>query len=203
MDMIRHMFARLTKTACNSPKDLVDYWEQFYEDNKKRPDSEFLEHLKWRGGELTSNDLEYLFRWKYRSVPSWDPRPVTKRIRELNELRFKQGLHVIEFAKKFSKGGLVKRYFICHIMSPRKYPIWDQHVLKAYLMISSRDDEIDRLDQLIRNEIEYESYRTSFNDWVAQVSTRTAGSTEFPPFRRLDRALFAMGRYSQILLRSG
>ena len=72
MDMVPYMFARLTKTTCNSPKDLVDYWEQFYEDNKTRPDSEFLEHLKWRGGELTANDLEYLFLWKYRSVPSWN-----------------------------------------------------------------------------------------------------------------------------------
>jgi len=178
-------------------------WEQFYEDSKQHPDSEFLRHLKWKGGKLTADDIRYLFGWKYRPVPSWDPRPVIKRLGELNELRFKEGPSLIEFGKAFSKGGLVKRFFICHIISPCKYPVWDQYVLKAHLLISGRGDEIDQANKLIQDEGEYESYRTDFNHWVTQVTSRTRDSTEYPPFRRLDRALFAMGKYGQILLHSG
>ena len=196
------MFAILSKIACDSPEDLVNYWEQFYEENAKHPDSKFLEHLKWKSGKLTANDVRYLFGWKYRPVPSWDPRPVIKRLRELNELRFKEGRSIVEFAETFSKEGLVKRFFICHIISPRKYPVWDQYVLKAHLLISGRSDEIARAGELIHDEREYESYRIGFNSWVRQVPSRVWNSIEYPPFRRLDRALFAMGKHSQILLHS-
>ena len=127
----------------------MEYWEQFYEENKQHPDAEFLEHLKWKGGRLTADDVRYLLRWKYRPVPSWDPHPIIKRLRELNELRFKEGPSVVEFAERFSKGGLVKRFFICHITSPRKYPVWDQYVLRAHLLISGRGDEVDQADELI------------------------------------------------------
>ena len=99
------MFTKLSRTTCNSPGDLVEYWEQFYEDSKQHPDSEFLRHLKWKGGKLTADDIRYLFGWKYRPVPSWDPRPVIKRLRQLNELRFKEGPSVIEFGKaSFERG---------------------------------------------------------------------------------------------------
>ena len=181
----------------------MEYWEQFYEDSKQHPDSEFLRHLKWKGGKLTADDVRYLFGWKYRPVPSWDPRPVIKQLGKLNELRFKEGPSVIEFGKVLSKEGLVKRFFICHITSPHKYPVWDQYVLKAHLLISGRGDEVDQANKLIQDEGEYESYRTDFNHWVTQVTSRTRDSTEYPPFRRLDRALFAMGKYSQILHQSG
>ena len=196
------MFTKLSRTTCNSPDDLVEYWEQFYEDSKQHPESEFLRHLKWKGGKLTADDIRHLFGWKYRPVPSWDPRPVIKRLRQLNELRFKEGPSVIEFGKAFSKGGLVKRFFICHIISPCKYPVWDRYVLKAHLLISGRGDEVDQANKLIQDESEYESYRTDFNSWVTQVPGKTKDSTEYPPFRRLDRALFAMGEHSQIVLHS-
>lgn len=197
------MFTKLSSTTCNSPGDFVEYWEQFYEDSKQHPDSEFLRCLKWRGGELTADDVRYLFGWKYRPVPSWDPRPVIKRLRQLNELRFKEGTPVAEFGKVLSKGGLVKRFFVCHIISPHKYPVWDQYVLKAHLLISGRGDEVDQANKLIQDESEYASYRTDFNHWVTQVPGKTRDSTEYPPFRRLDRALFTMGKHSQILLHSG
>ena len=197
------MFTRLSRTTCNSSQDLVDYWEQFYEDSKQHPDSEFLKHLKWKGGRLNADDVRYLFGWKYRPVPSWDPHPVIKRLGELNELRFKEGPSIVEFGKAFSKGGLVKRFFICHIISPCKYPVWDRYVLKAHLLISGRGDEVDQANKLIQDESEYESYRTDFNSWVTQVPGKTRDSTEYPPFRRLDRALFAMGEHSQIVLHSG
>jgi hypothetical protein len=196
------MFTKLSRTTCNSSGDLVEYWEQFYEDSKQHLDCEFLRHLKWKGGKLTPDDVRYLFAWKYRPVPSWDPRPVIKRLGELNELRFKEGPSVTEFGKAFSKGGLVKRFFICHIMNPCKYPVWDQHVLKAHLLISGRCDEIDQANKLIQYESEYEYYRTDFNHWVTQVPSKTRDSTEYPPFRRLDRALFVMGEHCKILLQS-
>ena len=197
------MFVRLTNTTCNSPEDFVNYWEQFYEESAQHPDSEFLKHLKWKGGKLNSDNVRYLFGWKYRPVPSWEPRPVIERLRQLNDLRFKEGSSVVEFGEAFSKAGLVKRFFICHIINPLKYPIWDQNVLKAHLLISGRADELEQRDELIHNENEYESYRTHFNSWVKQVPSRIKNSTEYPPFRRLDRALFAMGDHSQLLLHSG
>ena len=195
------MFPKLSKVTCGSPEDLVDYWEQFYEDSKQHSDAEFLSHLKWKSGKLTGDDVRYLFAWKYRPVPSWDPHLIIRRLRELNELRFREGRSVVEFAKEFSKEGPVKRFFICHIINPRRYPVWDQYMLKAHLLISGRGD-VDQTDKLIHDESEYESYRADFNDWVTQVPSKTRNSTEYPAFRRLDRALFALGKHSLIVLRS-
>jgi hypothetical protein len=200
--MTRSVFTILSRIPCNSLEDLVEYWEQLYEDGKQHPDSVFLARLKWKGGKLTPNDIRHLFGWKYRPVPSWNPRPVLRRLRELNKLRFNEGPPVTEFAKVLSREGLVKRFFICHIISPRKYPIWDQYVLKAHLLISGREPEVDQASKLIQDETEYESYRTDFNRWVIQVPSKIRDSTEYPPFRRLDRALFAMGKYSRIVLHS-
>jgi hypothetical protein len=202
-EKLTSMFTRLARTTCNSPGDLVDYWEQFYEDSRQHPDSEFLRHLKWKGGKLNADDVRSLFAWKYRPVPSWDPRPVIRRLRQLNKLRFKEGHSVTEFAKALSKGGLVKRFFICHIISPHKYPVWDQYVLAAHLVIVGRGHEVDRAGKLIKDEREYESYRIDFNRWATDVPAKTKDSTEYPSFRRLDRALFAMGRHSKIVLHSG
>ena len=149
MEDFRSVFARLSKTMCNSPEEYVDYWEQFYEENTRHTDSEFLKHLKWKGGRLTADDVKYLFAWKYRPVPSWKPDTVIRRLRELNDLRFKEGRSVVEFGKAFSKEGLVKRFFICHITSPLKYFGWVRYVLKAHLLISGRGDEIDHTGELI------------------------------------------------------
>jgi len=195
------MFPKLSKVTCGSPEDLVDYWEQFYEDSKQHSDAEFLSHLKWKSGKLTGDDVRYLFAWKYRPVPSWDPHLIIRRLRELNELRFREGRSVVEFAKEFSKEGPVKRFFICHIINPRRYPVWDQYMLKAHLLITGRGD-VDQTDKLIHDESEYESYRADFNDWVTQVPSKTRNSIEYPAFRRLDRALFALGKHSLIVLRS-
>jgi hypothetical protein len=76
------MFAKLSRTTCNSLEDLVDYWEQVYEESTQHPDAQFLAHLKWKGGGLTGDYVRYLFSWKYGPVPSWNPRPVIKRLRE-------------------------------------------------------------------------------------------------------------------------
>jgi len=196
------MFPKLSKVTCGSPEELVDYWEQFYEDSKQDSDAEFLAHLKWKSGKLTGDDVRYLFAWKYRPVPSWDPNPIIRHLRELNGLRFREDRSVVEFAEGFSKQGLVKRFFICHVINPRRYPVWDQFVLKAHLLISGRGNEVDQADKLIHDENEYESYRTDFNDWVNQVPSKTRNCIEYPAFRRLDRALFALGKHSLVVLGS-
>lgn len=192
----------LAKSPVSSLEEFVSYWEEFYEDSKKRPDHQFLKRLKWKGGELTAEDVEWLFRWKYRNVPSWSAKKTIGQLSRLNSLRFGNGKSVMGLAKGLSPSGLVKRFFICHIVSPLKYPIWDQYVLKAHLVISRRENQLRALETLIKSEEAYESYRRDFNDLVRNVAAKIRNDVEFPPFRRLDRALWAMGKHYTLLIRS-
>jgi hypothetical protein len=183
-------------------EEFVSYWEEFYDDSKKRPDREFLRRLKWNGGKLTAEDVEWLFRWKYRNVPSWSPKKTIRQLSRLNGLRFGDDKSVMDLAKSLSPSGQVKRFFICHIVSPLKYPIWDQYVLKAHLVISRRENQLSALETLIKSEQAYEFYRRDFNDLVRNVPARIRNDGEFPPFRRLDRALWAMGKHCSLLIHS-
>lgn len=194
--------ATLARRTCTSAKDFVDYWEELYKESKNYPDAEFLRRLKWKGGSLKADDVRWLFRSKYRELPNWSSRPVVKRLDELNSLRFKEGDSLVRVAEELSKTGPVKRFFICHILSPLKYPIWDRFVLTAHLIISGRGDEVGNVDRVIQDKGEYESYRTDFNRWVTEVPPRIRNDIEFPPFRRLDRALWAFGQHGEILIRS-
>lgn len=178
----------------------MDYWEELYPE--QYPDAEFLRHLKWKGGSLKAEDVTWLFRWKYRRLPSWSPSPVIRRLPELNSLRIKEGDSLERVAEELSRTGLVKRFFICHIVSPLKYPIWDRFVLTAHLIISGRDDEVRDVRRLIQDTREYQSYRTAFNRLVTEVPRSMRNGIEFPSFRRLDRALWAMGKHAEVLIRS-
>ena len=200
MQNLKHLV--LLRRHLSSPKNFVKYWEHLYEDSKKRPDSQFLKHLKWRGGPLTSKDVRFLFGWKDggRNRPSWSPEPTIRRLSRLNRLRFQEDDALVHTAKELSPSGPVKQFFICHIMSPFNYPIWDQNVLTSYLIISKREDELENVPHLVTRDAEYDLYRETFNQWVRTVPNRVAGHTTFPPFRRLDRALWAMGDYYMAVL---
>lgn len=182
----------------------MDYWEQFYEESERWPDSCFLRHLKWKVGDLEPKDIRWLFDWKVngRKLPSWDPEPVIKKLRTINRIRFNEGDDVHNVARSLSPGGLVKRFFICHIISPLRYPIWDQNVLIAYLIISQRQDQVNDYLSLVKDENEYQSYRTNFNQWLGQMQTKTLNGIDFPAFRRIDRSLWAMGTLYRVVLSS-
>ena len=97
---MKSILVTLAKRACSSAEDFVDYWEELYPE--QYPDAEFLRHLKWKGGSLNAEDVTWLFRWKYRRLPSWSPSPVIRRLPELNGLRFKEGDSLERVAEELS-----------------------------------------------------------------------------------------------------
>ena len=101
----------LAKRRSASLEKFVDYWERFYADSKSRSDDQFLRHLKWKGGRLTSRDVEWLFRWKYRDVPNWSAKPTIRQLSKLNRLRFTDSPQLVKLATSLSPNGLVKRVF--------------------------------------------------------------------------------------------
>jgi hypothetical protein len=200
----------LRRATASCAEDFVGYWEQFYRASKNWPDSDFLDHLKWKGGDLTTEDIEQLIDWKTngRKLPTWTQKPtgLIKRIRKLNKFRLKDMDEIFKEARKLSPTGLVKCCFICHIISPFHYPIWDQNVFRAYLMINGRWNELEREPSAINEENQYQTYRGDFRSWMANVSPNIQREGEkevkFPPFRRLDRALFAMGSNWELIVRT-
>ena len=189
---------KLIRHQCKTWGEFVNFWSDFYEPSKMYPDEKYLEHLKWRGGRLLSVDVRFLINWKIngRKLPAWDFRPIVRKLPKLNALRFTSDGQIERIADELSKHGPVKKYFICHITSPLVFPIWDKNVLAAYLIIANHENRLKKLDDLIYEEEVYQDYRKMFSKAVKKVRPKSG----FPPFRRLDQALFALGSYRDFIV---
>lgn len=189
---------KLISRQCKNWGEFINFWSDFYEPSTKYPDEKYLEHLKWRGGHLLSVDVRFLFDWKTngRRLPAWDFRPIVRKLPKLNALRFTSDSRIERIASRLSKHGPVKKYFICHITSPLVFPIWDKNVLAAYLIVTNRENRLKNLDDLIGEEQVYHDYRKVFNRAMKKVRSKSG----FPPFRRLDQALFALGSYRDFIM---
>lgn len=186
-----------------SPQNFVDFWDRLYEEDLRYPDKEFLAHLKYNKGEtLEPNDVQWLFEWKNKRwvTSTFNPKPVKDNLEHLNSFRFGDPVTIEREVDKLNIGyGLVYRFFICHILNPIVFPIWDTNVCKSYLLINGKEPT-DRNAEKFRDDPEgYSNYKNWFNTLVKQVRSKEIDGIEFPSFRLLDRALFSMGEYTRLL----
>jgi len=165
--------------------EFVEAWERKWRDSAKTPDTTYLHHVKWDGGDLTAEDVKILFEWKNRRrLPSWSPEPVIGQLGNLNRCRFRDSEELVRMATELSPTGPVKRFFICHIISPLCYPIWDRNVLTAHLVILGRTGETGDVKRLTKTEAEYLSFKSNFNRWAEHVDGRVEDEVMIPAFSR-------------------
>jgi hypothetical protein len=169
----------------------VDFWCTVYsreDEDPDRPDSQFIEHLRWPKGRLSGDDIDFLFEWKNgRKLPRTKriaPDRMKRRLAKFNSLRGATYDALWKEVQDLTEGPVWGR-FICHITNPDECPIWDQNVLRAHQVITAQTMDAEA----IWDDDAYRAYMRFFRS--ARDKVRAEGSV--PAFRRLDQALFSFG----------
>ncbi|MBA7593477.1 hypothetical protein ES703_00397 [subsurface metagenome] len=122
-----------------SAQEFVEFWQQFY--HSKIPDEVYQANLN-AGAELTRENVSLLWRWKNECYGSPLIKPTQAILEDIN--RFRKLEHVNgakerEFWRLVASitHGIVWQVFVFHIARPQDYPIFDQHVMRAYLVLTT------------------------------------------------------------------
>jgi hypothetical protein len=174
-------FTILTKNTVK-PREFVDFWSSFY--NYLFEDSYALIVGKKRFMEA---DLAKLFEWKNGGKLAQKKKKalesIIDKIDQINALKTK--FCIDTFLKEFSfvKGAIWKT-FLLHIIQPDSFPIFDQHVYRAYLFIvKNKRGEIP--DNKRKQDVYFSEYVPFFNGLAGNGVSR----------KKLDEALWSFGKF--------
>lgn len=161
-------------------KEFVAFWEaryryprgELYDDNIGKPlnPQRVRELYLWKNGRRLSAAKEESIKVNF-----------VERIEETNSLP--KDMPPGDFLRRFSKGGAIWRIFWLHIWQPGRYPIFDQHVYRAMLVIET--GHVEEIPGFGPSKIS-----TYLNEFLPFFEARFG---RLDP-RRVDRALWTLGR---------
>jgi len=182
-------------------QSFVKFWKQFYDEQYAKEYDEVIASKSW-----TEEDLEKLFNWKNNmgkkeKKMSKSKKAFVKNASEhlewLNESR--GNVDLTNFLKLFKKAGPIWAITLLHALDPSKYPIFDQHVYRAFLFLS------DNTQEDLKRRIVYDRYQTNYMPFFQKTAGTIEGSGL--ALKDLDNSLWAFGRflsqYPTMLLRRG
>jgi hypothetical protein len=149
--------------------------------------------------EFTRNDIDKFYDWKNgmkintHVQKNISINKIKRRLTVINELKKNFNADIFNF--EFKDISAIWQIFLLHLIGPKTYPIFDQHVFRAHqFLLNKRVQEISKSKKEILN-----YYYTVYIPFFRQLRK----SVKDP--RKVDLALVALGqflktRYSQVLL---
>lgn len=165
----------------NDFQAFVELWSKvyFYKNSEKYSNNIGLEKLE-------NNNLIELYEWKngMELSPKKDIsfQNILLKIDQIN--KFKEDFDLDEFKREFGKMSAVWKIFLLHIIRPFKYPIYDQHIHRAYNFLQKN---FARIDNTISNKDKENFY---FNTYLPFIN-----DYKDIELKKLDEAMFAFGRF--------
>ncbi len=160
----------------------VSFWSRFY----VYPIEE-LYTSRIDKKQLFQDDLIQLFVWKNGSRLSQKKRKalqeIINKLGVINKLKLEFCLKTFLKEFRFIKGAIWKIYLL-HIIAPDKYPIFDQHVCRAFYFISKNQRKEIPSKNLDKEKFYFDEYVDFFNKLSKEVSKK-----------KLDEALWAFGKF--------
>lgn len=167
----------------SSPQTFVDFWSDQFD---------FRDMVVYQENigiaPITDDHLRLLFTWKNGMTLSG------KKTQALEE-KIIGKLSVIQtlaadfdeqlFNEHFGKVGIVWRVFLLHIIDPMRFPIFDQHVYRAYCYLQNLS-VVDRKDESKLTTAAYNDYYRFYHDLVTQCGCSS---------KTVDDALWAFGKF--------
>jgi len=169
-----------------SLQKFIEFWSQFYNDSQN-PDEEFYYRYISKEGFLKADALDKLWLWKMGKYYFKVFQKQINLIKEKKEdiLKFRKSNSdqrvLYDFSKRFFPFGLIYQIFLMHICKPEEYPIFDQHVFRAFTFIIKKEI-VDKP----KNPEDYWRYR----EFVLKVSKERKIS-----LRDIDKGLMAFGKF--------
>jgi len=171
-------------------EEFVDFWKRFY-DEGKYPDEEYKEHLN-ENGLLERDKIQRLWEWKNGTPLSEKKQPIIERTieklpeinryRSLNEIT-EDDIRNLRQVAEYITNGFIWQIFVLHMAKPKYFPIFDQHVFRAFKYLTT-GKLVERRNYSF--DVDYMNYRRHFFELVELSKKR---------IREVDQALMAFGQY--------
>lgn len=162
-------------------KNFSEHWSKVYTD----PLADIYEN-RIKAKRFTADDIIQLFTWKNggklskRKLAS--VKAITNKLDIINKLKQKMDIELFE--ANFKKMTAIWKIFLCHIIAPTTYPIFDQHAFRAYHYLKHGTvNELEDNDK-VKN-IVYAEYTLYFHELQKEGIN----------YKQIDEALWAFGKF--------
>jgi len=171
-----------------SYSEFIQFWSTYY-------DYTLEELYNTRIGlqQFTQTDIEKLFEWKNGMELSERKRKSLKdnvldKLDLINRYKQQEKFNLDEFKKVFKSMSAVWKIYLLHLIKPDYYPIYDQHIHRAYLYIHHQD--YSQLKNTISNKAKENFYFTYYLNFVHSIDGCS--------LKQIDEALFSFGRFLNV-----
>lgn len=163
-------------------KEFIEFWSFLYSDPRQDLYENAIEHKRF-----TADDIFKLYEWKNGGPLSERKREsvknnVVKKLDLVNQ--FKQKMDIEAFDKSFGKMTSIWKIFLQHIIVPKTYPIFDQHVFRTYSYLT-KGKAVELVDNdKVKNAV-YAEYVLFFHGILKEGIN----------YRKADKALWTFGKF--------
>ncbi len=164
----------------------IDFWSRLY-----RYPLEDLYNNTITKSQFKQDDIQNLFIWKNgmdlsaKKQQSMDSK-IKFKIREINNMKLQADFKLEHFLSEFNNLTAVWKIFLLHIIKPLQYPIYDQHINRAYNFV--HDQEYRHISAIKMTCSAKETFY--FNTYLGFT-----GSQGNINLKKLDEAFFALGQF--------
>lgn len=138
---------------------------------------------------LSTGDLRLLFEWKNgMNLSSKKEVSFLNQVLQHEELvnELKGEFENEKFENTFGRMSAIWQIFLLHIIQPSKYPIFDQHVYRAFRFIQNQDEKSLPFTRTAKLKVFYKEYLPFFLDMKDLADEHD--------YFEIDKALWAFGR---------
>lgn len=179
-------YSFITVTSRESTaKEFIAFWQPVY----SYMDKDYLYADTINKEQFSAEDIYNLFEWKngmktnghIKKEKSINHVVEQRNIINILKKKFEQNL----FDEKFDKMSAVWRIFLMHIISPEHYPIFDQHVYRAFIYLREK-----RLGEIPKTNKQKFSVYDEYREFIEKEFLSSG-----MPKRSIDQALWAFGKF--------
>ena len=181
------IFPILTNRQSGSLQEFISFWSKLYVyDNA-------VLYERIHNTTLSEDDLKDLYKWKngmklsQAKEKSLNTKIISK-IEIVNNLRAASNLDLEYFLKEFKQVSVVWKVFLLHILKPNRFPIYDQHVHRAYRFINNQSS--DSIKASMNESVKLKFYFEEYYPFVRQ--------SKITDLKKMDEAFFAFGQFINI-----
>lgn len=165
--------------------EFIKFWSQFY-NNSGHLDEKF--YYPYINDSSKEDFLDRLWHWKmgvhFHNRNNQRALRVIKKEKEaIRDFRKSNPSFekLFNFAREIFRTGVVYPVFLIHICKPDKYPIFDQHVFRAFIFLTTKE---------IINKPEDAQDYLRYRDFVFKIHKKHKIG-----FRNIDKALMVFGQF--------
>lgn len=181
------IFPIITNRQSGSLQEFISFWSKLYVyDNA-------VLYERIHNKTLSEDDLKDLYKWKngmklsQAKEKSLNTKIISK-LEIVNNLRAASNFDLEYFLKEFKQVSVVWKVFLLHILKPNRFPIYDQHVHRAYRFINNQSS--NGIKASMNESVKLKFYFEEYYPFVRQ--------SQMTDLKKMDEAFFAFGQFINI-----